>query len=94
MLQYIKEEIVNILPKGLITIPKKFRRELGFEEPGLARIKKEKGRLIIEPLRTLPYYVRGYSEQEIDEFIKLDKEESDELRKKKLQKKQLSPRMK
>jgi len=84
MQSYSEEEIVNILPKGLITIPKRFRRELGFDEPGLARIKKEKGRLVIEPLRTLPYRVRSYRDQEIEEFLKLDREDSDKLRKKKL----------
>ena len=74
---YSQEEIIKILPKGLMTIPKKFRKELGFEEPGLARIRKERGRLVIEPVRTLPYQVRSYTDQEVDEFIKLDKEESE-----------------
>ena len=78
------EEIVRILPKGIMTIPKKLRVELGFEENGMARIKKEKGRLVIEPVRTLPYRVRSYTDQEIDEFIKLDREESDSLGQKKL----------
>ncbi len=79
-----RDEIVKILPKGLMTIPKKFRRELGFEENGLARVKKERGRLIIEPIFTLPYRVRSYNDQEINEFIDLDRKENKELRKKKL----------
>jgi len=79
-----QEEIIKILPKGLMTIPKKFRRALGFEENGLARVKKEKGRLIVEPIFTLPYKVRSYTDQEIDEFIELDKRESKGLKKKKL----------
>lgn len=74
------EQIIKILPKGLITIPKKFRSDLGLEENNLARVKKEPGRLIIEPIRTLPYPVRHYTNEEIDEFFALDDKESRELR--------------
>ncbi len=31
MQQIIQEEIVKIQPKGLVTIPKKLREQLGFE---------------------------------------------------------------
>ena len=78
----IVEEIVKIQPKGLITIPKKFRKSLGFEENKLARLKEEKGRLVLEPVRTLPYPVRSYSSENLIEFIKLDQEESRQLKKK------------
>ncbi len=74
------EQIVKIQPKGLITIPKKFRRDLGLEENSLARVKKERGRLIIEPVRTLPYPVRTYTDQELEEFVAFDKEQTEELR--------------
>ena len=74
MQQIILEEIVKIQPKGLFTIPKKFRTGL-FEENGLARVKKEKGRLILEPIRTLPYPVRSYSSEEVKEFDQ-DKDET------------------
>lgn len=83
-MQTVVEEIIRILPKGLITIPKKLREELGFDENSLVRLKREKGRLIIEPTRTLPYPVRSYTEREIQEFIELDKKESKSLKKKKL----------
>ena len=76
------EEIIKIQPKGLITIPKKIRRELGLSDNSLARIKKVKGRVLIEPVRTLSYPVRTYSDKEIDEFIDIDNKESQELRKK------------
>lgn len=82
MQQVIREEIIKIQPKGLITIPKKMRQRLGFEENGLVRVKEDKGRLIMEPVRTLPYPVRGYTGQDIKEFIKLDTEESRLLKKK------------
>ncbi len=79
MQQLPLEEIVKIQPKGLITIPKKFRTEL-FEENGLARVRKEKGRLILEPVRTLPYPVRRYTNEDIKEFIALDANETKKLK--------------
>lgn len=78
-----QEEIIKFQPKGLLTIPKKFRQNLGFEEKALVRIKAEKGRLIIEPVRTLPYPVRSYTDTEIKEFLAFDRKESEELKKKK-----------
>lgn len=77
-----QEEIVKFQPKGLLTIPSRFRRLLGFEERGLARIKVEKGRIIIEPVRALPYPVRTYSDSEIKEFLALDRKETRELKQK------------
>lgn len=77
-----QSQIIKILPKGLITIPKKFRQNLGLEENGLARIKQDTGRLIVEPVRTLPYPVRSYTDAEIDEFLKLDAQQSQQLKKK------------
>lgn len=76
------EDIVKVQPKGLITIPKQLRKSLGFEENGLARARAERGRLILEPVRILPYPVRAYTKQEIREFFRVDEEETKELRKK------------
>ena len=81
MQQIIQEEIVRIQPKGLITIPKYLRVQLGFDVSKLARIKSEKGRLIIEPVRMISYPVRSYSDEEIKEFLEEDKKETKELRK-------------
>lgn len=81
-MQNIQGDIVKIQPKGLITIPINLRKELGFEESGLARVRKEKGRLILEPVRTLPYPVRSYTKEEIKGFIELDRKESKNLKKK------------
>ena len=75
-------KIVKIQTKGLITIPKEYRKELGFEESGLVRVKKGKGRIVIEPVRVLPYPVRSYTKKEIEEFLKLDEKESKRLKKK------------
>ncbi|OGE37849.1 hypothetical protein A3B45_02795 [Candidatus Daviesbacteria bacterium RIFCSPLOWO2_01_FULL_39_12] len=82
MQQLYQEEIVKIQPKGLVTIPKKFRNELGFAENSLVRIKEEKGRLVMEVVRTLSYPVRSYTDSEIDQFFELDEKESKDLKKK------------
>lgn len=74
------EDIIKILPKGVITIPKKIRQFLGFSDNSLARVKAERGRLIIEPMSTLPYPIRNYTDQEITEFINKDKKETLELK--------------
>ena len=68
-------KIVKIQPKGLFTIPKKFRVGL-FEENGLARVIKEKGRLVVEPVRALSYPVRSYTDEEVKEFLNLDARET------------------
>lgn len=75
------EKIVKLQPKGLITIPKKMRDELGISNNSILKITKEGKRLMIEPLRTISYPVRSYSKEEINQFIALDKKESEELRK-------------
>lgn len=76
MQQVSQEEIVKIQPKGLVTIPKKLRQQLGLEENTLVNMRGENGILIVEPLHILPYPIRNYTKSEIDEFIKLDKKET------------------
>lgn len=74
------DEIVKIQPKGLFTIPVKARKQL-FQN-NLARVRIDRGRLIVEPVRILDYPVRQYSEEEIDEFFAKDDQDSQTLRKK------------
>ena len=76
------EEIVKMQSKGLLTIPKKIRENLGLKENGFIRLKVTKGSLLLEPVCTLPYPVRSYTDEELAEFIELDRQESKELRKK------------
>ncbi|MEA3354887.1 MAG: AbrB/MazE/SpoVT family DNA-binding domain-containing protein [Patescibacteria group bacterium] len=66
------QDFAKLQSKGLITIPKKFRQSLKFQENQLLKLRQDKGRLIIEPVRILPYPVRSYSKQNINQFIKLD----------------------
>lgn len=78
------DDIIKIQPKGLITIPKKVRKALGLEENMLARLRTDKGRLIVESVRTLPYPVRSYTDKELAEFVAYDKEQGKELRRNKI----------
>lgn len=74
------EEIAKLQPKGLLTIPIRFRRDLGLEENQLVRLKKDRGRLIIEPVKTLDYPVRSYSQDDLDDFFALDDQDSKKLK--------------
>lgn len=65
--------LVKILPKGLVTIPKKLRQEIGLGENSLARITKEGKKLILEPVDIISYPLREYSVDEIRQFIKDDR---------------------
>ena len=80
----IQDQIIKIQNKGLITIPKSFRDDIGLEVNSLARIIKEKGRLILEPVRTLPYSTRSYKDSDIENFFDLDKRETKILKIKEL----------
>jgi len=70
-----QNEWVKILSKGLITIPKTFREELGLREGEIARIKKVGRRLIIEPREIAEYEV--YSDKELKRMLKEDKLSAD-----------------
>ena len=63
-----------------MTIPKSFREVLGFGEDELVRMKQEKGKLVIEKVRTLPYPARSYKDSELEEFFKLDEKETKKLK--------------
>lgn len=66
-----QNEWVKILSKGLITIPKTFREELGLQEGEVARIKKIGRRLIIEPREVAEY--ETYDQKELKRMLKEDK---------------------
>lgn len=79
--QPIQEKLVKIQNKGLITIPKSLRDYLKLKTNSLVRMRKNKGSIIIEPVRTLPYPIRSYTDSELDSFFKLDEKESKKLKK-------------
>ena len=77
-----QEEIVRLQPRGLLTIPKKFRQGFGFTEDSFIRIKPEKGRLILEPVCVLPYPVRSYSDADLEDYFELDEKETKRIKSK------------
>lgn len=82
MQQLIQDEIIKLQSRGILTIPKKFRKALGLEENSLVRVKKDQWRLVVEPVRTLPYPVRRYTDEDLKEFFKLDAKETKTIKKK------------
>lgn len=77
-IQY-SEEIIKLTPRGVFTVPKKMRAGL-FDDMGIAKINRIGAKLVIEPIRSLSYPVRSYTDREVDEFFKLDEEESKKLK--------------
>ena len=70
LIQDSQNEWVKILTKGLITIPKSFRENLGLEEGEIARIKRIGQRLVIEPREVTEYEV--YDKKEWKKMLKED----------------------
>ncbi|MBM3208942.1 hypothetical protein FJZ40_01475 [Candidatus Shapirobacteria bacterium] len=70
--QFIQEEWLKVLSKGMITIPKVWREELGFEEGKMVQAKKVANQVIIESIaKPAPY--RIYTKAELEQFLKDDR---------------------
>ena len=69
----IQETWLKVLGKGMITLPKKWREDMGVATGDVIKAKKEGAKVVIEArqTRTVPY--RVYSDSEIEEFVKADK---------------------
>ena len=67
-----QEEWLKVLGKGMVTIPKQWRDELGLEEGDIVKAKKEGNRVVIEPQQSSLAPYRVYSTAEIDAFLKED----------------------
>ena len=66
-----EEEWLKILGKGMVTLPKDWRDELGLESGKVIKAKKVGSKVILEaPEKPAPY--RLYSDEEIEEFLKED----------------------
>ena len=72
---YIENEIIKIQPRGVITIPVKFR-DKDFGADKFVRLKKVSGKIIIEPVTIPVYSVRRYTDDEVVEFLEEDRNES------------------
>jgi len=73
------EQIIQLQARGVFTLPKNLRAGL-FDDNRLAKIKREGRRIVIEPVRTLSYPVRSYSDKEISEFLELDEKETEKFK--------------
>ena len=67
------QEWLKVLGKGMVTLPKQWREELGLQPGDIVKAKKEGHRVVIETLqgRSVPY--RVYSRAEIEKFLKEDR---------------------
>jgi AbrB family looped-hinge helix DNA binding protein len=66
-----QEEWLKVLGKGMVTIPKRWRDELGFGKGDILKAKKKVNKIVIEfRKKAAPY--RIYSKAELTRFIKDD----------------------
>ncbi len=67
-----QEEYLRILGKGMITIPKEWRDELGLTEGEIVKAQKVGSRVVIESeTEEVPY--RIFSNEEIEQWLKEDR---------------------
>lgn len=68
-----QEAWIKVLSKGIITIPKNFREELGLNEGDVAKARIDGDRLIIESRKTAAYKeYRTFSKEQIEQWAKED----------------------
>lgn len=65
------ETWIKILPKGLITIPKKIREKLSIKEGDVAQINISRNSIVIKPRESVEY--RLFTSKEIKQWVKDDK---------------------
>lgn len=68
-----QETWIKVLSKGIITIPKEFRRQLGLEEGDVARVKVVGNTLVIQSRKVAEYEeYRLFGKKEIDRWVAED----------------------
>lgn len=67
-----QEEYLRILGKGMVTIPKEWRVELGLDEGDVVKAKKEGSKVVIETTESQNAPYRIFSEKEIEKWLKED----------------------
>lgn len=69
----LQEAWVKVLAKGVVTIPKEFREQLGLAEGDVARAKVVGDKLIIQSRKAAEYEdYRLFSKEQIDEWVAED----------------------
>lgn len=68
-----QEAWLRVLGKGMVTLPKKWREELGVTTGDVIKAKKEGTRVVIEArqVQSVPY--RTYTNAEINDFLEEDR---------------------
>ena len=72
--------LVQMMPKGLVTIPQSVRRQLGLDpkQRPYLRIKLEKGSINLEPVQVVSQArLRDYSDSDIKQVLKQDQLDQD-----------------
>lgn len=67
-----EEEYLRILGKGMVTIPKLWRDELGLTEGGLVKAQRVGSKMIIEA-QSKPVPYRIFSKEEIETWLEEDR---------------------
>ncbi len=67
-----QEEWLKVLGKGMVTLPKKWRDEMGLQEGDIVKAKKERNKIVLETPQGQKAPYRVFSNAEIDEFLKAD----------------------
>lgn len=66
-----QEDILRVLTKGMVTIPKKWRERLAIQTGDRVRAYLKERQIVFEPMEQKAPY-RIYSQAELDEFEKND----------------------
>lgn len=68
-----QETWIKVLSKGVITIPKEFREQLGLKEGDVAKAKIVGDKLVIQSRKTAEYEdYRIFTKEQIEEWVKED----------------------
>lgn len=68
----INQEWLRILGKGMVTLPKKWRDEMGLAEGDVVKAKKEGNKVVLETEEEMAPY-RVFTDKEIENWIKDDR---------------------
>lgn len=69
----VQEAWLKILGKGMLTLPKKWRQDLGVETGDVIKAKKEGNKIVIVAQQNQKVPYRVYSDSEIEDFLKEDR---------------------
>ena len=67
-----QETWLKVLGKGMVTLPKKWREDMGVATGDVIKAKKEGNKVVIEAQQTESAPYRIYNDAEINEFLRTD----------------------